>query len=257
MTNCCDRYCNHSEHRAIIDNVYDTIISILSDAAAATYRREGLQKERLYSRAEWTITRSNTSLLDSASGSNSDTVSGKSVQFLAKKLFKIIAKTTKGRFPGHDGPSIEHFKYAGEHLYCIVAMLFNSSLGHTYLPEALMHTIVVPVVKNKTGDTSFTSNYRPILLATTAVKMLDSLLIDYFGKYVELDDAVSEYEFRPGISTESAMFSLKHIVKYYTQRKTPVYACFLDLFKAFDLVNYELLWEKLKGTGMLAECTEM
>lgn len=162
---------------------------------------------------------------------------------------------TKGRSPGHDGLSIEHFKYAGDHLPRILAMLFNFSLGHTYLPEALMRTIVVPVVKNKTGDTSDTSNYRPISLATTAAKVLDSLLNGYLGKCVELDDA--QFGFRPGVSTESAIFSLKHTVKYYTKRKTPVYACFLDLSKAFDLVNYELLWEKLRDTGMPAECTEL
>ncbi|XP_063891874.1 uncharacterized protein LOC135117211 [Helicoverpa armigera] len=34
--------------------------------------------------------------------------------------------------------------------------------------------------------------------------------------------------------------------RYYTDRRTPVYACFLDLSKAFDMVPYNVLWRKMR-----------
>ncbi|KAL0870815.1 hypothetical protein ABMA27_005740 [Loxostege sticticalis] len=74
-------------------------------------------------------------------------------------------------------------------------------------------------------------------------------------KYANIHDA--QFGFRPGLSTESAILSLKHTVQYYTDRKTPVYACFLDLSKAFDLVSYEVLWRGLAGRGVPAELLEM
>ena len=116
---------------------------------------------------------------------------------------------------------------------------FSWCLSHSYLPADLLKTIV----KNKTGDASEKSNYRPIFLATIIAKVLDSLIDQQLDKYLILND--TQFGFKPILSTETAILCLKQTVQYYTSRKTPVYACFLDLSKAFDLVSYDCLWRKL------------
>ncbi|KAL0860042.1 hypothetical protein ABMA27_010357 [Loxostege sticticalis] len=136
------------------------------------------------------------------------------------------------------------YRHAGVHLPRVLSLFFNLCLGHSYVPEGLMHTIVVPIIKNKTGDSSDVNNYRPISLATVIAKVLDSLLSHRLDKHISLNDV--QFGFRAGLSTESAILCLKQTVRYYTARKTPVYACYLDLSKAFDLVSYEILWRKMK-----------
>jgi hypothetical protein len=116
-------------------------------------------------------------------------------------------------------------------------------------------TIVVPIVKNKTGDISNKANYRPISLATIVARVFDGLLSIQLDKYLKLHDA--QFGFRAGLSTESAIVCLKQAVEYYTRKKTPIYACFLDLSKAFDLVNYDRLWEKLDEVQFPRELTRI
>lgn len=170
---------------------------------------------------------------------------------LAKDIRDAIKRMTGGKSPGHDGLSVEHLRHAGFHLPRVLAMFFNICFVHSYLPPDLMKTLVVPIVKNKTGDVSDKSNYRPISLAAVVAKVLDSVLNSYLNKRLKLHDA--QFGFRPGLSTETAILGLKHTVKYYTDRQTPVYACFLDLSKAFDLVSYDILWQKLRDTGLPPE----
>ncbi|KOB64375.1 RNA-directed DNA polymerase from mobile element jockey, partial [Operophtera brumata] len=72
----------------------------------------------------------------------------------------------RGISPGHDGLSKEHLQHAGVHLRRVLAMLFSFCIGHSYLPQDLMKTVVVPIIKNRTGEASDKSKYRPISLAT-------------------------------------------------------------------------------------------
>ncbi|KAJ8727231.1 hypothetical protein PYW08_015628 [Mythimna loreyi] len=165
------------------------------------------------------------------------------VRFTAKDVDIVIKSMKRGKSPGHDGLSIEHLRFAGVHLPRVLALLFNLCINHSYLPHDLMYTIVVPIVKNRTGNVSDRSNYRPISLATVIAKVMDSLLDGHLAKHIKLHDG--QFGFRTGLSTESAILCLKQTVQYYTARKTPVYACFLDLSRAFDLVSYDLLWTKM------------
>ncbi|XP_022837226.1 uncharacterized protein LOC111364552 [Spodoptera litura] len=179
----------------------------------------------------------------------------RSVRFTAKEVREVIRGMARGKSPGYDGLSIEHLKNAGVHLPRILSMFYNLCLCHGYLPEELTKTIVVPIVKNKTGDISDKNNYRPISLATVIAKVLDSLLNNILVRHIKLHDA--QFGFRAGLSTESAIVCLKQAVRYYTDRGTPVYACFLDLSKAFDCVRYDKLWGKLASAGVPVEVTAL
>ncbi|CAH2094329.1 unnamed protein product [Euphydryas editha] len=135
------------------------------------------------------------------------------VRFSGRQVARIIKKMTRGKSPGHDGLSIEHLQHAGPHLPGVLAIFYS--------------------------------------LSTVIAKVLDSLLDERLDSLLQLHDA--QFGFRNHLGTETAILSLKHTVQYNTKRRTPVYACFLDLSRAFDLVLYDVLWEKLRERKVPAE----
>lgn len=180
---------------------------------------------------------------------DTETIVKKKTQITVKEIVLTIKSMSRGKSPGHDGLSIEHLKYAGlPHLPRVLFMLYNFCLSHSHLPDKMLQTLVVPIVKNKTADLSDTKNYRPISLATVVSKVFDSVLNTQLNRYVKIHD--NQFGFRRGLSTEMAVLCVKHSVSYYTKRSTPVVACFLDLSKAFDLVSYDLLWQKLEKSQL-------
>ncbi len=45
-----------------------------------------------------------------------------------------------------------------------MSLLYSSLLKHGFLPDTMMVTIIVPIIKYKSGDLSVNNNYRPIAL---------------------------------------------------------------------------------------------
>ena len=57
-----------------------------------------------------------------------------------------------------------------------------------------------------------------------------------------------QFGFRPGTNCQSAVLMLQEVVKSYTERNSNVHCAMLDLTKAFDRMNFNILIAKLKKT---------
>ena len=117
----------------------------------------------------------------------------------------------------------------------------------TNMGAHFMKTAIVPIIKNKTGDTSDKNNYRPIALVTAASKLFEICILEILETYLITHD--HQFGFKAKHSTDMCIFTVKTLVKYYTDQMTPVYTCLLDASKAFDRVNHWTLFAKLIETG--------
>ena len=61
--------------------------------------------------------------------------------------------------------------------------------------------------------------------------------------------ADNQFSYKASHGTEMCVWTIKHIIDYYTSRGSPVYLCFLDSSKAFDRVNYWKLFGKMVDRG--------
>ena len=148
-----------------------------------------------------------------------------------------------GKACGVDGVSAEHFLYAHNVLHVLLSLLFTSFITHGYLPPDFMKTALVPIIKNKTGDTSDKNNYRPIALVTAASKIFEICILELLELYLITHD--HQFGFKSKHSTDMCIFTVRSIIKYYTRQNSPVYTCFLDTSKAFDRINHWTLFKKL------------
>ena len=69
------------------------------------------------------------------------------------------------------GLHAENYKLAGDLYYSFLALCFNIMFTHGYIPVAATQTC--PWIKDKNGDLSEISNYRPIALATIFSKIYE------------------------------------------------------------------------------------
>ena len=180
-------------------------------------------------------------LLDFGQGVSAVTISPSQVTESIKVL-KL------GKSCGSDGIAAEHFKFAHPRICIYLSLLFTCFLIHGHLPANFMKSSIVPIVKNKAGDTSDKNNYRPIALVTSCSKLFELILLEMIDANLETRD--NQFGFKTHHSTDLCIFTLKSIVQYYRDYNSPVYACFLDASKAFDRVNHWFLFDKLIARGV-------
>ena len=104
----------------------------------------------------------------------------------------------------------------------------------------------------KKKDKTECSNYRGISLVSHAGKVLLKLVATRLSAYCEREGILPEEQsgFRPGRSTVDMMFVVRRLHELARRKCTPLYACFIDLTKAYDSVDRELLWSVLRRLGV-------
>ena len=74
-------------------------------------------------------------------------------------------------------------------------------------------TVICPTVKDKNGDLSDISNYRPITLATIFSKILEHALLNRLHEYLITSD--NQFAFKRRHSTLMPILILKELLKFY------------------------------------------
>ena len=163
----------------------------------------------------------------------------------------ILKKVKLGKSVGIDGIAAEHCVYSHERISVQLAMLFTSMLTHGYLPDAFMTTSIIPILKNKNGDTSAKNNYRPIAIVTAMSKIFELCLATIRDAHLVTSD--NQFGFKQKHSTDLCIYTVKSIIQYYNYYNSPVYTCFLDASKAFDRVNHWSMFKKfiLRGVPII------
>lgn len=136
----------------------------------------------------------------------------------------------------------EHVKLGGPQLYVHLCLLFNSMIRHSYIPDDFGHGIIIPLLKDKHGDSSKLEMYCGITLSPATAKLFELVLVDLYEDQLATHDL--QYGFKKHRCTH-ASFAFKETTKYFISKGSKVYYAFLDASKASDKMLHNGLFLKL------------
>lgn len=130
-----------------------------------------------------------------------------------------------------------------------VSKLINQSFSEGIFPQTLKLARVTPIFKK--GEKSDPQNYRPIsslpYLSKIFENCMKSRIVSYFNKFNLF--APSQFGFLKNKSTNDALFELTEKIYESLNSKNHHLSILVDLRKAFDVVNHDILLNKLKIYG--------
>ena len=106
-----------------------------------------------------------------------------------------------------------------------------------------MVSTLIPLVKDKLGDTTSSSNYRSIALSSLILKIFDWVVLLLYGDGLKTDDL--QFGFQEQVSTTMCTWMVLETIDHFTKNGSDVFICVMDMKKAFDLVKQSKLFEKL------------
>lgn len=132
--------------------------------------------------------------------------------------------------------------YVGESL----TYIYNLCLSKNVFPAAFKLAKVIPLPKSK--DANSLENFRPISILSVLSKPLERHIHTHLLKYMDENKLFHEHQsgFRPKHSCHTALIRLCDTWLQALNNQNIVGAVFLDLKKAFDLVDHAILVQKLQ-----------
>ena len=126
----------------------------------------------------------------------------------------------------------------------------NLSLTTGEIPEELKESIIKPIFKD--GDKKEPANHRPISLLNAISKILEKIIHKQVYQYFLENNLLSkkQFGFLNKSSCEHAMISLLSTIEINKQHGKHTNLTFIDLSKAFDTLNHEILIKKLTLYGI-------
>lgn len=139
------------------------------------------------------------------------------------------------------------FKTHNKSLAPLISNLINKSIADGSFPPCLKIAKVSPLYK-QVGSRKDPNNYRPVAENTIAGKCFEDILLDRLTTHLTKNNIINsnQFGFTKGSSTEIASIHLLSEIYNNIDKRKETAVVFIDLTKAFDSIDHEILLQKLR-----------
>ena len=167
----------------------------------------------------------------------------------SEELIKAAKDIKCKKSSGHDELTTKLVKFVIQDLKEPLTTIYNQCITQGVFPKLLKLAKVLPIYKK--GDSHSLGNYRPISLLPAISKIFEKLIYNEIMHYFVSNQLfhTAQYGFRKNHSTELACVELTdRIIKSFEESKDSL-TLFLDLSRAFDLIDHSIMIKKLQFYG--------
>lgn len=170
--------------------------------------------------------------------------------FSVSEVHKALKILDPKKPPGPDFLDPYFLKLAADFVAGPLAYLFNLTLENNEIPKIWKSAFVLPVLKG--GDSSTLNNYRPISNLSVLAKVLENLVSNSLKEFLYNNAILSTYQsgFRKRHSTITAAIKVVNDITVALDKRQHCASLFIDLSKAFDTVDHDVLKLRLLNSGL-------